>query len=87
MNGMYYETADREQMAQVMQQSIEAGSSQVIFKFSDDAVYQQAYDLLFGGLLEEQAQFLGRWYGLQQIYYYYQEDSNADKIIVFWQYE
>lgn len=87
MNGMYYEAADREQMAQVMQQSIEEGSSQVIFKFSDDAVYQQAYDILFGGLLEEQAQFLGRWYGLQQIHYYYQEDPDADKIIVFWQYE
>lgn len=87
MNGMYYEMADREQMMEVLQRSIEAGSSQVSFKYPDQTVYQQARELLFNGVLEEVAQYLGRWYALSSVSYYYQEDEEAARITIFWQYE
>ena len=73
-NGMYYETADAELLERILQSSIEEKEDKVVMKFREDAVYEEARQILFGGLLEAQAQYLGRWYGLNQIHYYYRED-------------
>lgn len=86
-NGMYYETADAELLEWILQSSIEEKEDKVVMKFRDDAVYEEARQILFGGLLEAQAQYLGRWYGLNQIHYYYREDVRANKLTIYWQYE
>lgn len=86
-NGMYYETADEDVFESVLQKSIENKQNLVIFKFPNDEVYEQAYDILFGGLLEKEAQYLGRWYELNQIQYYYREEEKVDKIMIYWKYE
>lgn len=87
MNGMYYEGADADVLETVLQRSIEEKEEKVVMKFSNEEVYQAAYDILFGGLLEKQAQYLGRWYGLNQIHYYYREEARANKITIYWMYE
>lgn len=86
-NGMYYESADAGGLERVLQKAIEEKQEKVIFKFRDDEVYQEACGILFGGLLERQAQYLGRWYALNQIHYYYREEAKADKITIYWKYE
>ena len=84
---MYYETADAELLERILKSSIEEKEDKVVMKFREDAVYEEARQILFGGLLEAQAQYLGRWYGLNQIHYYYREDVRANKLTIYWQYE
>lgn len=86
-NGMYYESADAERLEHVLQRSIEEKEEKVVMKFQDDAVYEEAKQILFGGLLEAQAQYLGRWYGLNQIHYYYREEERVNKVTIYWKYE
>lgn len=84
---MYYESADAERLEHVLQRSIEEKEEKVVMKFQDDAVYEEAKQILFGGLLEAQAQYLGRWYGLNQIHYYYREEERVNKVTIYWKYE
>lgn len=87
MNGMYYETFDREQMQAAMFRSIEAGEACTIFKLGDPAVFAETREAMQAGLMEEGARYLGSLYGLGEIRYSYMEEPSLQKFIVCWYYD
>ena len=85
-NGMYYTQYDAEQALGAMNQTIWTKKSATTFKFSDNAVYQQAHDDIFQKELAKAAQNLADYYGLSQVKYQYIDDPRLHKIVIFWQY-
>ncbi|MGN0406210.1 MAG: transglutaminase domain-containing protein [Bariatricus sp.] len=86
MNGMFYETYDRDTLLEAMYDSIDAGGPSVIFKFASDAVYEQAHDAVVGEVVQEGASYLGRMYGLREVHYSYVEEPLLDKLTIYWNY-
>lgn len=86
INGMYYTQYDAEQALGAMNQTIWSKKSATTFKFSDNAVYQQAHDDIFQKELAKAAQNLADYYGLSQVKYQYIDDPRLHKIVIFWQY-
>lgn len=86
VNGMYYTQYDAEQALGAMNQTIWTKKSATTFKFSDNAVYQQAHDDIFQKELAKAAQNLADYYGLSQVKYQYIDDPRLHKIVIFWQY-
>ena len=86
VNGMYYTQYDAEQALGAMNQTIWTKKSATTFKFSDNAIYQQAHDDIFQKELAKAAQNLADYYGLSQVKYQYIDDPRLHKIVIFWQY-
>lgn len=86
MNGMYYESFDRERVLDEMYRSIDAGEEVVIFKFADEEVYAQAHDVIVEELVRDAAAHLGRRYGLSTVRYSYGEEQTLCKITIYWTY-
>lgn len=86
MNGMFYESYERDTLLEAMYDSIDAGEASVIFKFVSDAVYEQAHDAVTGELVQEGASYLGRMYGLREVHYSYVEEPLLDKLTIYWNY-
>ncbi|MGL6202242.1 MAG: transglutaminase domain-containing protein [Lachnospiraceae bacterium] len=87
MQGMYYEEYDLETFQDVLNQSVSRKDKKVIFKFSSTELYEQAKDEILGDLLEEAAQYLMSLYDLSEVRYYYQEEVQLNKLVIFWSYE
>ena len=86
LNGMFYETYDRDALLNAMYDSVDAGEAGVIFKFANDDVYEQAHDAVIEELVKEGASYLGRRYGLREVRYSYVEEPLLDKLTVYWNY-
>ena len=86
MNGIIYESYERDTLLEAMYDSIDAGEASVIFKFVSDAVYEQAHDAVTGELVQEGASYLGRMYGLREVHYSYVEEPLLDKLTIYWNY-
>ncbi len=86
LNGMYYETADAEDMRKAMRASIQQKKESVSFKFHDRTQYENAHELLFDSLLEESVQYLGKLYGLDVVTYSYEEAEESNRLTVYWKY-
>lgn len=87
VNGMYYTEYDSESIFNVMLADIHEGKEQSIFKFADSNVYRQAYEDIFGNLMERAMQEVLEEYQLQQGFYQYVDDDQLNKIIIYWEYE
>lgn len=87
MNGMYYDSFDRQTILQAMYRSVEAKDDYIVFKFSSTDIYQEAHDPIVNDLVKQGASHLGEWYGLSEIWYSYEEDSNLNKLTIYWDYE
>lgn len=87
LNGMYYEEFRPEQLLQDMNQTIYNGDSSFTCKFSNNTLYQEAYDSILNDLVQRAAQNLLEHYGLQTVQYTYIEDEEMDKITIFWNYQ
>jgi len=87
MQGMYYEEYDPETFQDVLNQAISRKDKKVIFKFSSTELYEMAKDEILGDLIEEAAQYLMSIYDLSEVRYYYQEEAQLNKLVIFWSYD
>ena len=87
LNQMHYDSADRKMLLDTMRTSINAKEESTTFKFSDEAVYIQARDLIVNELLEKAGEHLCRQYGLQEVECSYGEYQGLRRVVVHWKYE
>lgn len=87
LNGMYYDHYNRDVVLNAMNQSIYAGQSHTIFKFSDAAVYEEASNAILNELVGIAAQNLAVQYGLSEVEYSYIQDGDTNKLIILWNYQ
>jgi len=86
MHGMYYEENNPEVFQESMNRSISQKERMVIFKFSSAELYQQAKGETLGDMVESSAQYLMSLYGLSRVSYYYQEEVQLNKLVIYWSY-
>lgn len=87
LNQMHYDNADRKTLLDTMRTSINAKEESTTFKFSDEAVYIQARDLIVNELLETAGEHLCRRYGLQEVECSYGEYQGLRRLVIYWKYE
>jgi hypothetical protein len=87
LNGMYYESANKKELRNVLYRSIDAKAEHTIFKFANKEVYNTAKDLLVNSLLSDATSYLGRKYRIYEVVCYYGEDVKLNKFIVYWNYQ
>ena len=87
LNQMHYDSADRKMLLDTMRTSINAKEESTTFKFSDEAVYIQARDLIVNELLEKAGEHLCRRYGLREVECSYGEYQGLRRVVVHWKYE
>ena len=87
LNGMYYETADKERIRNALKEAIDWQQESVDFKFADANVYEEGYAVIFDELLEEMAQYLGRKYELDLVNYGYMKQEETNRITIYWEYQ
>lgn len=87
MKGVFYETADEQELLSKMYQSIDAKEASITFKFSDSATYQKAKPLLSDKLLNTAGEYLCEKYNLKQVQCFYQEHDDLNKFVIYWAYE
>lgn len=86
-NEMYYESYDRDVMLEKMRESIQNQQAQIVFKFADEAVYQEAKEEILGDVMKEAAEYLGKMYQLSHVEYSYKDEEILHKITIFWSYD
>lgn len=84
---MYYEECDTETILDSMNDTISKKGNPSVFKFANDEVYAEAKEEIFGELIKRAAQNLAQWYDLKQVKYTYIDDSELNKIVIYWEYE
>ena len=87
LNQMHYDSADRKMLLDTMRTSINAKEESTTFKFSDEAIYTQARDLIVNELLETAGEHLCRRYGLREVECSYGEYQGLRRVVVHWKYE
>lgn len=87
MNGMYYDQYNPEGYQAAMNATISQKGKMTVFKFSSLELYTQSKDVIIGELGEGAANYLMSLYGLSETYYYYQEDSTLNKLVMYWEYD
>lgn len=87
LNGMYYETYDSDMALKAMNHSILNQEIKTVFKYADADTYQTAGQDIKSRVLEQAAQNLAQWYGLEYVQYYYQFDPETYKVVIYWQYD
>lgn len=86
VNGMYYTSYDSQEVLEEMNRVIASGENPVVFKYSDDVLYQEARRDIFGSLIQNAAQNLSNQYGVSEVKYSYIDDDRFHKIVIYWQY-
>lgn len=86
VNGMYYTSYDSQEVLEEMNRVIASGENPVVFKYSDDVLYQEARRDIFGSLIQSAAQNLSNQYGVSEVKYSYIDDDRFHKIVIYWQY-
>lgn len=86
-NEMYYEAYDRDVTLKKMRESIQNQQAQIVFKFADEAVYQEAKEEILGDVMKEAAEYLGKMYQLSRVEYSYKDEEILHKITIFWSYD
>ena len=86
LNGMYYEEFRPDQILEAMNQTIYNPESSFTCKFANDSLYQEAHDVILNDLVQQAAQNLLDYYGLESVQYTYVEDEVMDKISIYWNY-
>ena len=87
VNHMYYEECDSNRMLADMNEIISKKEKMSVFKFPDEKIYQEGKHEIFGNLLERTAKNLAQWYQLERVNYTYIDDSELNKIVIYWEYE
>ncbi|MEF9998481.1 MAG: transglutaminase domain-containing protein [Lachnospiraceae bacterium] len=87
LNGLYYETYNRNQILNSMYESIDNQQPRSVFKFSSTEVYEQAHYEIVDELIQKATQYIGTQYHLSEVRYSYQDEAELNKITVYWNYE
>ena len=69
-----------------IEEIIENWESSFTCKFANDSLYQEAHDVILNDLVQQAAQNLLDYYGLESVQYTYVEDEVMDKISIYWNY-
>lgn len=86
VNGMYYDSFDSNTALNALNGAINERRNPTIFKYFDEASYQQAKEEILGSLVHSAAQNLCSIYGLGEVQYYYEDRPELCKLTIYWQY-
>lgn len=86
VNGMYYDSYDADVALNALNSAIYEKRNPTIFKYFNEASYQQAKDEILGSLVHSAAQNLCSIYGLSEVKYYYEDKPELCKLTIYWQY-
>ena len=86
-NGMYYDVIDRQQLLDAAYRTIDAKESSTTYKFASKELYEQAKSLIEQDVLPVSAQYLCDKYDIEKVEYYYYEEDDMNKLVVYWIYE
>ncbi len=86
VNGMYYEGYDSESALNALNSAIYEQRNPTIFKYFDEASYQQAKEDILNHQIHNAAQNLCNMYGLSEVQYYYEDKPELCKLTIYWQY-
>lgn len=86
VNGMYFESFDREQTLEMMNHAVYERKNPTTFKYADEQTYEQAKDVILNELYQITAQNLCRFYGMNEVKYYYQDEDELRKFTMYWEY-
>lgn len=87
VNGMYHTEYNSEEVLQQMNDVISKKSNPVVIKFADSGLYESAHDDIFSNLIPRAAKNLADWYGISEVKYQYLDETDLDKITIYWRYE
>ena len=83
---MYYEGYDSESALNALNSAIYEQRNPTIFKYFDEASYQQAKEDILNHQIHNAAQNLCNMYGLNEVQYYYEDKPELCKLTIYWQY-
>lgn len=86
VNGMYYDSYDADTALNALNSAIYEKRNPTIFKYFDEAGYQQARDEILGSLVHSAAQNLCDIYDMNEVQYYYEDRPELCKLTIYWQY-
>ncbi len=86
VNGMCYESYDGAVALDALNAAIYEERNPTIFKYFDEASYQQAKDDILNNQIQKAAQNLCSIYGYQEVQYYYEDRPELFRLAVYWQY-
>ncbi len=86
VNGMYYDSYDSDTALNALNGAINERRNPTVFKYFDEASYQQAKEEILGSLVHIAAQNLCSIYGLGEVQYYYEDRPELCKLTIYWQY-
>lgn len=86
VNGMYYDSYDADAVLNALNGAIYERRNPTIFKYFDEASYQQAKNEILENLIHNAAQYLCNIYGLSEVQYYYEDRPELYKLTIYWQY-
>ncbi|MCP1103398.1 hypothetical protein M2454_002510 [Aequitasia blattaphilus] len=85
-NGLYHDAYDPGYAMEVLNQSINNRMNEYVFKYSNEAAYQGAQPDLINNVIPTVASNLAAQLGYSQVEYYYMDDTELNKVTIFWQY-
>lgn len=86
VNGMYYDSYNADAAMNALNTAINERRNPTIFKYFDEASYQQAKEEILGSLVHTAAQNLCTIYGMNEVQYYYEDRPEICKLTIYWQY-
>lgn len=86
VNGMFYESYDGNAALNALNGAIYEKRNPTVFKYFDEASYQQARDDILGNQVHSAAQNLCNIYGVNEVQYYYEDKPELYKLTIYWQY-
>lgn len=87
VNGDYYTSFDPEAILQKMNDVISSGGSTSVIKFSSADLYAAARESIFQETIPRAAENLANWYGISEVKYQYLDETDLNKITIYWQYQ
>lgn len=87
VNGMYYDFYDESMVLEKMVQSISSKDNSVVFKFSSEEVYSKAKGRILFDLVDESIERVYKENKVRVVQYFYQDDAETNKIMIYWKYE
>ena len=88
-NGYYYETFDREQLADAIWKTVDSGKNEILMKFGSRSSYEEGFNALFPqdgseGLMAEPIRKRMEWDSASSMIYYYGTNEDLYIIRIHW---
>ena len=87
LHQMYYETANRTELLDAAYRTINSKGESTMYKFPNSEIYKEAKELLINELIDSSLQHLCGKYGLREAEFFYEEQDDLNRFIIYWEYE